>query len=133
MAAPVKSWWTTTSFGFGVDFYGRNETNIAYFVTLTDPGDGSLLTTELTGESPLSVGTELVIAEGAGLDLNGCAPTLATLSGSGAVSNGTLMVTGTLAPGGVGVGDLTLACDDPDQCWQIDIAAGNDACCSTVR
>ena len=58
---PVKSqWWTTTSFGFGVDFYGRNETNIAYFVTLTDPGDGSLLTTELTGESPLSVGTELV-------------------------------------------------------------------------
>lgn len=127
---PVKSqWWTTTSFGFGVDFYGRNETNIAYFVTLTDPGDGSLLTTELTGESPLSVGTELVIAEGAGLDLNGCAPTLATLSGSGAVSNGTLMVTGTLAPGGVGtVGDLTLACDTTlTGALLIDIAAaGND-------
>ena len=110
---PVNSqWWKTTSFGFGVDVLGRHETNIVNYVALTDPGDGSLLTTELTDESPLPAGTELVVADGAGLDLNGCAQTLAALSGGGAVSNGTLTVTGTLAPGGAGtVGDLTLACD----------------------
>ena len=110
---PVNSqWWKTTSFGFGVDVLGRHETNIVNYVALTDPGDGSLLTTELTDESPLPAGTELVVADEAGLDLNGCAQTLAALSGGGAVSNGTLTVTGTLAPGGAGtVGDLTLACD----------------------
>ena len=107
-----KSWWTTTTFGFGVDFLGRHETNIANFVALTDPGNGNLLTTAAYAEDPLSVDTSISIAEGALLDLDGNTQTLADLSGSGMVSNGTLTVTGTLAPGGeTTVGDLTLACD----------------------
>ena len=95
-----------------MDFLGRHETNIANYVALTDPGNGNLLTTAAYAEDPLSVDTSISIAEGAVLDLDGNSQTLAGLSGSGMVSNGTLTVTGTLAPGGEAtVGDLTLACD----------------------
>jgi len=107
-----KSWWTTTTFGFGVDFLGRHETNIANYAAMTDPGNGALLTTAAYAENPLSVDTSIRVADGAVLDLDGNVQTLAGLSGSGMVSNGTLTVTGTLAPGGEAtVGDLTLACD----------------------
>ncbi len=50
------------------------------------------------------------VASGAALDLGGAAQTVASVSGDGAVSNGTLTVTDTLAPGGTNrVGVLTLS------------------------
>jgi autotransporter-associated beta strand protein len=107
----TSAWWTTTAFGFGIDYLGRNETNIANFVALADPGDGSLLTVSASGTSNLIADASSVeIAAGAILDLAGITQTLASLSGSGTVSNGTLAVTGDITPGGDGtVGTLTVA------------------------
>ncbi len=113
---PVNSeWWKTTAFGFGVDRLGRNETNIANYAAMIDPGDGSLFTTTSVGGGAtnlLDASTSLQIASGAVLDLDGYVQALAGLSGSGTISNGTLLLTGTVSPGGVGsLGHLTLACD----------------------
>ena len=106
-----SAWWKTSSFGFGVDYLGRNETNIANFVALTDPGDGSLLTVANNGTSnQLAAASSVEIATGALLDLAGISQTLANLSGSGTVSNGALTVTGAIRPGGEGtLGTLTLS------------------------
>lgn len=58
----------------------------------------------------LPTGTVVTVASGATLDLNGNTESVAGLSGSGTVSNGTLAVTGVIAPGGTNViGTLTLA------------------------
>jgi len=113
-AGPVNSsWWTTTAFGFGVDYQGRGETIIGNYVPLVDPGDGSLLTLDgaaLTNQ--LDVSTVLHVAGGAVVDFDLGVQTLAGLSGSGVVTNGTLTVTGDIAPGGEGtVGTLTVAAD----------------------
>jgi len=57
----------------------------------------------LPPQSPVSV------AAGAALDLGGSSQTVDSVSGCGAVSNGTLAVTGVIAPGGTNViGTLTL-------------------------
>ncbi|MDD2600752.1 MAG: autotransporter-associated beta strand repeat-containing protein [Kiritimatiellae bacterium] len=54
--------------------------------------------------------TVAVVSADGVLDLNGNDQTLAGVSGNGVVSNGTLAVSGTVAPGGVNnIGDLTLA------------------------
>jgi autotransporter-associated beta strand protein len=51
----------------------------------------------------------ITIASGATLDLAGSSQAVTALNGSGVLTNGTLTVTGTLAPGGTGViGDLTV-------------------------
>ncbi len=64
--------------------------------------------TSLGGSLP--TGTVVMVDGGAVLDLNGNAQTLAGVSGSGVISNGTLTVSGTIAPGGSNtVGTLTLA------------------------
>ena len=113
--ASSLSWWKTNTFSFGVDYLGRNETNIANYVTLTDPGDGSLLSlTAVTGglTNRISPAASVELGATGVLDLgtNTQSQTLANLSGSGTVSNGTLAVTGTLAPGGTNViGTLTIA------------------------
>jgi autotransporter-associated beta strand protein len=58
----------------------------------------------------LPTGTVATVAAGATFDLNGQTQTLGGLSGSGMVSNGTLAVSGIIAPGGTNViGTLTLA------------------------
>jgi len=109
------SWWKTTAFGFGVDYQGRNETNIANYVALVDPGDGSVLTRDLISGSMtnrLSATTSIELGATAILDLgtNSYSQTLASLSGSGVVSNGFLAVTGFIDPGGTNaIGTLTLA------------------------
>jgi autotransporter-associated beta strand protein len=60
--------------------------------------------------SCLPTGTAITVATGATLDLNGNKQSVAGLSGSGTVTNGTLAVSGTIAPGGTNViGTLTLA------------------------
>jgi autotransporter-associated beta strand protein len=57
----------------------------------------------------LPAGTPASLAEGTTLDLGGNAQALAGLSGSGLVTNGTLSITGTIAPGGAGaLGTLTI-------------------------
>ena len=61
-------------------------------------------------QSLLPTGTVATVASGATFDLNGNSQTLAGLSGSGIVTNGTLAVSGMIAPGGTNViGTLTLA------------------------
>ena len=44
VGAANQQWWTTTDFGFGVDYLGRNVNTLANYVKLEDPGDGSRLT-----------------------------------------------------------------------------------------
>jgi len=110
----IAYWWTTTSFGFGIDYMGRNETNIANYVTLTDPGDGNLLsltavTGGLTNRISPTASVELGSAGVLDLGTNTQVQTLANLSGSGIVSNGVLAVTGVITPGGTNaIGTLTI-------------------------
>lgn len=67
-------------------------------------GSGSWPSTNL-----LPAATSLQLANGAALDLGGTVQTVASLSGSGAVSNGSLTVTGLIEPGGTdAVGTLSL-------------------------
>jgi len=100
--------------GVGYDRLGRFQQTYANFKTLSDPGDGSLLTLtnvfDLANANILPTNSAVTVAAGAMLDLGGTGQKLGGLSGSGVVSNGTLAVNGTIAPGGVGtVGTLTLA------------------------
>jgi len=124
----VSEWWTTSAFGFGIDFQGRNDTNIANFVALSDPGDGSLLTTGFGNTSNwLAVAASVDLASSATLDLGGTVQTLSGLSGSGTVSNGTLTVTGDILPGGDGtIGTLTVSGGNllASGTLRIDVAAG---------
>jgi autotransporter-associated beta strand protein len=117
-AGLVNAMWWTKPFGFGIDFQGHTATNavnfITNFVACTDPGDGSLLTCTATstGSSNLiDTAASLVLGTNTLVDLDGYVQTLSNLSGFGTVSNGTLAITGTVAPGGTNViGNLTLAC-----------------------
>jgi len=69
-----------------------------------------LYTGSSTATNLLPGTTSLQLANGATVDLGTGAQTVASLSGSGIVSNGTLTVTGVIAPGGSNtVGTLTLA------------------------
>jgi len=62
------------------------------------------------GGSTLPAGSVTTVAEGAVLDLNGNDQTLAGVCGGGVVSNGTLAISGIIAPGGSNtVGTLILA------------------------
>jgi len=100
--------------GVGFDRLGRNTRNAAYFQRLADPGDGSLLTLSLLNGANrtdmFAPGSTVEVAAGATLNLGGTTQTLAGLSGSGTVTNGTLAVAGVIAPGGTNViGTLTVA------------------------
>lgn len=100
--------------GVGYDRLGRFQQTYANFKTLTDPGDGSLLTLtnvfDLANANLLPTNSLLSVAAGALLDLGGTGQKLGGLAGSGTVSNGTLSVNGTIAPGGLlATGTLTLA------------------------
>lgn len=126
----TSGWWQTTTFGFGVDFLGRNETNIANYVALTDLGDGSLLTRNLITSgltNRLATSSSVELGEAGVLDLgtNTYSQTLLNLSGSGIVSNGLLTVTGSIAPGGTNViGTLTVAnCSSLNGILRVDVAS----------
>lgn len=133
------SWWKTTAFGFGVDYQGRNETNIANYVALVDPGDGSLLTRDLmsgTMTNRLNAASSIELGATAVLDLgtNSYSQTLASLSGSGIVSNGLLAVTGFIDPGGTNaIGTLTLAnCAGLSGTLRIDVVHDGEALCDRL-
>ncbi|HNX36368.1 MAG TPA: autotransporter-associated beta strand repeat-containing protein [Kiritimatiellia bacterium] len=89
-----------------------DSTNPADYRVLTDPGDGSLLTTR-ADESAGGVFADVVwdIAAGATLDLGGQPFALDTLRGAGTLANGVLSGGNTvLSPGGDGaLGVMTLA------------------------
>lgn len=62
------------------------------------------------GENRLPADSDVTVAAGATLDLNGQAQTVASIGGSGSVAGGALAVTDLIVPGGIGaVGTLTLA------------------------
>ena len=62
------------------------------------------------GANRLPADSDVTVAAGAALDLNGQAQTVASIGGSGSVLGGALAVTDLIAPGGIGaVGTLTLA------------------------
>jgi autotransporter-associated beta strand protein len=99
--------------GVGFDPLGRGINTLCR--RFEDLGDGSLLTyslsfQSLTGTNQLATGSTVQVASNAVLNLGGSVQTLGGLSGSGLVTNGTLAVTGTVAPAGVGtIGTLMLA------------------------
>lgn len=109
----ITTWWKTTTLGFGVDFLGRNDTNILNYAALTDPGDGSLLTLTAAGGAAtnlIDAAAALELGATAILDLDTFSQTFSSVSGSGIISNGTLAVTGAIMPGGNGtIGTLTVA------------------------
>ncbi len=138
----VSNVWTTVTMGIGYDPLARITTYqaglSATHQNLVDPGDGSLLTlTNTVGgvTNLLASGSSVQIAANAALDLGGNVQTLADLSGSGMVSNGTLTVTGTLAPGGEGtLGTLTLAANATlSGTLRADVAANGDSDLLVVR
>ncbi len=98
---------------FGGDFPLTSGPHILTFRGVTTTGDNDIwidrIAATFTGGS-LPTGTAVTVSSGAVLDLNGNAQPLAGLSGSGLVTNGTLAVTGVIAPGGTNVvGKLTVA------------------------
>ena len=135
-AGPVKSyWWTNTTFGFGIDYQGRNEANILNFTAMTDPGDGSLLTLDAAGlTNQLDAASTVEVLSGAVLDFGQGVQTLAGLSGSGTVTNGALTVTGAITPGGDGtVGTLTVASAlTPTGTLRVDVGANGASDCLAV-
>lgn len=103
-----------TNMGVGYDRMGRFQQVYSNFKTLTDPGDGSLLTLtnvfSLANANLLPTGSVVTVASGSTLDLGGTGQKLGGLNGSGTVTNGALSVNGTIAPGGINAtGTLTLA------------------------
>ncbi len=85
-------------------------TNPADYIVLTDPGDGSLLTTRAEDTAyGIFDGVKWDIAAGATLDLGGDSFGLDTVSGAGTLANGALGGDTVLSPGGDGaLGVLTL-------------------------
>ena len=92
-------------FGIGVDWQHRCETNVANYVKLVDPGDGSFLRRSLTEKdaidpTPYRATFDGPMAFGAGttLDLNDVEPytplAVSELIGTPAVTNGAVTVTG---------------------------------------
>ncbi len=86
---------------------GESETNIALKV-LTGSYHGYGISCQKVTDvnvfkGTLPEATVLSITNGATLDLTGSSQTVSGLNGTGTVTNGTLTVTGTLAPGGMGV------------------------------
>lgn len=111
--SPSWAWWTSTAFSFGADYLGRNDTNVANYVVMTDPGDGSLFSLNAVSSSTnlMDASSSVVLATNAVWDLGGTYQTVSGVSGAGLVSNGTLVVTGDLSPAGTNaVGNLSLAC-----------------------
>ena len=101
-SAVLSSGTHTLTFRGTVAVNGNDATWIDRVTVTTLAGGG------LVGNLP--TGTVAAVTSGAVLDLGGNAQTLAGLSGDGLVTNGTLAVSGTVAPGGTNaVGTLTLA------------------------
>ncbi|MBQ6330664.1 MAG: hypothetical protein IJI35_16715 [Kiritimatiellae bacterium] len=96
--------WSTAFLGLGVDWSGRCETNIANYVKLIDPGDGSLFRSSLTdGKSDLDASQyrpefcgEVAFGSGTVLDIGDTEPYVAlsipSLTGVPTITNGAVSV-----------------------------------------
>lgn len=77
--------------------------------------EGQLTASALAGADvlPADITTisNVVIAVGATVDMDGGTYKVSNISGLGTVTNGTLAITGTLSPAGTSVGDLALDCN----------------------
>ena len=98
--------------GLTYDSQARGSTDPADYILLQDPGDGSLLTLTvsdpLASQGPLAE-TEVNLADGTTLDLNGKTNKVAVLAGTGTVANGTLASGTVISPAGDdAVGTLAL-------------------------
>ncbi len=118
--------WTNSAFASG-GVFATFATNVDLTVgphelrfvgTVATPGGDTatafdnirLVSADASAFGTLPDGTFLEIASGATLELNGTRQTFSGISGSGVITNGTAIVTGTIAPGGTNViGTLTLA------------------------
>ena len=123
--------------GIGFDRMGRGQLVYANFQTLSDPGDGRLLTLtnvfDLASANLLPTGSVVTVAANAMLDLGGTGQSLAGLSGSGTVSNGTLNVTGTVTPAGANViGTLTLAATTVTLSGTLRVDVSDDGSCDVL-
>jgi hypothetical protein len=123
--------------GVGFDRLGRGLTTLASYSTLADSGDGSLLTLtnvfDLANANVLPTNSAVTVAANAVLDLGGTGQRLGGLSGSGLVTNGTLTVNGTIAPGGVGtIGTLTLATSSATLSGTLRVDASDDGSCDVL-
>ncbi|MDD4442171.1 MAG: autotransporter-associated beta strand repeat-containing protein [Kiritimatiellae bacterium] len=109
-----------------------DSTDPADYIVLTDPGDGSLLTTR-ADESDGGAFAEVVwdIAAGATLDLDGQPLSLATVNGVGTLANGVLSGGNTvLSPGGdgaLGVMTLTGIAFDGAVTYRADVGPGGSS------
>jgi len=105
-------WWTNTLMSFAVDWQGRDSTNLNNYAVPADPGDGSLFTCSLSdpqASTGLLAEVTVTLADGTALDLNGGIYAVGLLTGSGAVSNGTLAAGTAISPAGDdAVGTLSL-------------------------
>jgi autotransporter-associated beta strand protein len=123
--------------GVGYDRMGRGAAVYANYKTLSDPGDGSLLTLtnvfDLANANLLPTNSAVTVAATAVLDLGGTGQKLGGLSGSGTVSNGTLAVNGTIAPGGTGsIGTLTLATSSATLGGTLRVDVGESGACDVL-
>ena len=123
--------------GVGYDRLGRGQAVYANFQTLSDPGDGSLLTLtnvfDLASANILPTNSAVALASGSTLDLGGTGQKTGGLSGSGVVTNGTLSVNGTIAPGGIGtIGTLTLADVSATLSGTLRVDASDDGTCDLL-
>jgi len=107
----VAGWWSDANKSFAIDFQGRDAETFAFYQNLVDPGDGSLLTRSLSdpsGTGPFAE-SEVRIAAGATLDLDGSGALIPLLSGGGTVSGGTLAAGTVISPAGdAAIGTLAL-------------------------
>ena len=135
----ISNIWTTASLGFGYDPLARNTSYSPGLSTtyqpLADPGDGSVLSVTTFRSNLLAAASSVELAADGVLNLGGNIQTLAALSGSGLVTNGTLTVTGPVAPGGTNViGTLSIAASAKlSGALLADVAANGDSDLLSVR
>ena len=123
--------------GVGYDRMGRGAAVYANYKTLSDPGDGSLLTLtnsfDLANANLLPTNSAVTVAADALLDLGGTGQKAGGVNGSGTVSNGTLTVNGTIAPGGLNaLGTLTLATSSSTLSGSLRVDVSSDGTCDVL-
>ena len=108
-------WWdafTNRDRSFAVDFKGRGSTDFTHYEIPMDDGLGTLFTVDTIDAQTASdflATAEVNLAAAATLDLCGSSQTVALLTGTGTVSNGTFLAGSVISPAGdAATGTLTL-------------------------